>query len=241
MDDNYFITIFGWMHERLGLKSHEEKVYALIYSFSNNGENTCNTSQGTMARICNCGLNTVKRALIDLENKELIKSRDINRDGVKYKEYWVTDAFKDASSKIREKNDKNDKNGTLEENKDAVEIKDYIIKKYNQFYYEYCVNCENIPENINKDIKEKIMEIMNKFTVSEIENILKKYNKYVFENKNRKNNKTKTNDNYIYIINNFESWKCDKESPKSKNRFNNFKQRIYSAADIAELEKNFYA
>ena len=85
MDDNYFITIFGWMHERLGLKSHEEKVYALVYSFSNNGENTCNTSQKTISRMCNCGINTVKRALIDLEKKELIKKykKNSNTNGIR--------------------------------------------------------------------------------------------------------------------------------------------------------------
>lgn len=136
MDDNYFITIFGWMHERLGLKSHEEKVYALIYSFSNNGENTCNTSQGTMARMCNCGLNTVKRALIDLENKELIKSRDITRNGVKYKEYWVTDAFEYASSK--KKKEKIEKRKIKSKNRfNNCKSREYTNEEFDNFAKTY--------------------------------------------------------------------------------------------------------
>lgn len=101
LSDDYYITIFGWMHERLDLSVHEEKVYALIYGFSNNGENTCNTSQKTMSRMCNCGLNTVKRAINTLEQRGLIKSRDVIRGGVKYKEYWVTDECKNNVQDIK--------------------------------------------------------------------------------------------------------------------------------------------
>lgn len=227
MDDSYFITIFGWMHERLGLKSHEEKVYALVYSFSNNGENTCNTSQKTISRMCNCGINTVKRALIDLEKKELIKSRDVIRNNVKYKEYWVTDKYKEYISSNKQK----DENEQLEED---VEIKEKIINKYNIFYDEYCTYCEKAPQNIDKKTKESIMYVMNCNTIDEVKSALKNFNTYV-KDKNKK-----ARNNYIYILNNIASWKDEEKKRNTTNKFNNFKSRKFTATESIELEESFY-
>lgn len=228
LSDDYYITIFGWMHERLELSVHEEKVYALIYGFSNNGENTCNTSQKTMSRMCNCGLNTVKRALAELKNKGLIEDDDIYKNGIKYKEYRVTDNYKKYISSNKQK----DENEQLEED---VEIKEKIINKYNMFYDEYCTYCEKAPQNIDKKTKENIMCVMNCNTIEEVKSALKNFNAYI------KDKRKKAHNNYIYILNNIASWKDEEEKKRNTtNKFNNFKSRKLTATELIELEESFY-
>lgn len=73
MNNDAYYSIFRWMHSELLLNDKEEKVYAVIYSFSNTGENTCNASQSTIAELCNISVSSVKRALKSLEKKGMIE------------------------------------------------------------------------------------------------------------------------------------------------------------------------
>lgn len=73
MNNEAFYTIFRWMHSELLLNDKEEKIYAIIYSFSNTGENTCNAAVSTLAELGNMSASSVKRALKNLEKKGMIK------------------------------------------------------------------------------------------------------------------------------------------------------------------------
>lgn len=86
-DENYY-TIHGWMINRLGLKGIQLSLYAIIYGFSQDGENEyrgrtqylCDFTGGTSKP-------TVLKALQDLVDKGYLKKRDEVINGVRFVRY----------------------------------------------------------------------------------------------------------------------------------------------------------
>lgn len=68
-----FITIQSWMITDLNLKGNELLLYALIYGFSQDGQNTFNGSLNYMMTWLNCGKQTILNTLNSLIDKKLIK------------------------------------------------------------------------------------------------------------------------------------------------------------------------
>lgn len=86
-DENYY-TIHGWMINRLGLKGIQLSLYAIIYGFSQDGENEyrgrtqylCDFTGGTSKP-------TVLKALQELVDKGYLQKRDEVINGVRFVRY----------------------------------------------------------------------------------------------------------------------------------------------------------
>ena len=63
MKDGNYYTVYGWMINRLKLKGTTLQLYAVIYGFSENGENECSGSLAYLAETTGCTKQTVLNAL----------------------------------------------------------------------------------------------------------------------------------------------------------------------------------
>lgn len=88
--ENY-INIQGWMVADLRLKGNELLVYAIIYGFSQDGENRFTGSLSYLADWTNSTKQGVSNCLKSLVEKELIIKNDKVINGVKFCEYHATD------------------------------------------------------------------------------------------------------------------------------------------------------
>ena len=77
-DENY-ITIFGWMTNRLKLSGNELLVYALIFSFAKDGASEFHGSAGYIASALNMSRRTVVYTLKSLTDNGLIKKKTAGR------------------------------------------------------------------------------------------------------------------------------------------------------------------
>ena len=88
--DNNFISIQGWMVNRLNLKGNELLVYAIIYGFSQDGESRFTGSRRYLADWCGCAMKTVDNTLTSLVTKGLISKHDKTVNGVHLCDYSNT-------------------------------------------------------------------------------------------------------------------------------------------------------
>ena len=87
--NNNHYTIFGWMIHNLGLKDAKLVIYAIVYSFSQDGENEFYGGRKYMAEASARSLATVDRILVELEQDGLIKKAERENDGVSHCRYTV--------------------------------------------------------------------------------------------------------------------------------------------------------
>lgn len=87
--DESFYTVFKWMNTDLGLDLYERQVYAVIYSYSNNGENTYNSTISYMAGVTGISKRKIKYILDDFVEKGLIGKKDYYINNVKRCMYFV--------------------------------------------------------------------------------------------------------------------------------------------------------
>ena len=78
-DGNYYI-VYGWMINRLKLKGTTLQLYAVIYGFSEDGENECSGSLAYLAETTGCTKQTVLNALNKLEKLGYILKRQTRDD-----------------------------------------------------------------------------------------------------------------------------------------------------------------
>lgn len=90
MDKGGYIVIQDWML-RLDLDLTETMMYAVIYSFSQDGESTFRGSQAYLATKCKCSRAKVTRTLPKLVAMGLIEKTDRNINGIHLCEYSATD------------------------------------------------------------------------------------------------------------------------------------------------------
>lgn len=96
---NNFITVQGWMVEQLGLKSNELLAYALIHGFSQDGHSKFTGSVAYVQQWLGCARQTVFNTLQSLEEKGLIKKKEILQNGLKYCTYCAVVKKLDTQSK----------------------------------------------------------------------------------------------------------------------------------------------
>ena len=77
------------MIHKLGLKDAKLIVYAIVYSFSQDGENEFYGGRKYMAEASARSLATIDRMLVELENDGLIKKAERENDGVSHCRYTV--------------------------------------------------------------------------------------------------------------------------------------------------------
>lgn len=72
MNDENYITIQGWMVNRLGLTGNDLLTFAIIYGFSQDGEGEFKGSSKYIMGVLGCCRNTCDKSLIFLEENGLI-------------------------------------------------------------------------------------------------------------------------------------------------------------------------
>ena len=72
INDNNYYQVSGWMLNRLGLKSYELQAYAVIYGFTQDGQNWYTGSLAYLSTWLNCSRRTVINTLSSLVEKGLL-------------------------------------------------------------------------------------------------------------------------------------------------------------------------
>lgn len=83
-----FIAIQGWMVTELGLKGNSLLIYAIIYGFSQDGEQVFNGSLQYLADWTNSSKQSVINCLKKLVDDDLLGKNEKNINGVKFVEYY---------------------------------------------------------------------------------------------------------------------------------------------------------
>ena len=84
-----YVTVQGWMANELGLKGNELLIYAIIYGFSQDGENHFTGSLCYLSNWTNSTKQGVSKALKSLVNKGYLCKVDKVVNGVKFCEYYA--------------------------------------------------------------------------------------------------------------------------------------------------------
>jgi len=81
MNSDYYVTVQGWMVQRLKLQKNDLIIYAIIYGFSQDGESVYRGGDEYLAYASGLSLSTVRKILKRLMEKGLIvKSQEIVGD-----------------------------------------------------------------------------------------------------------------------------------------------------------------
>lgn len=87
-NENYF-QVSGWMVNELHLKGSELCVYAIIYGFTQDGDNWFEGTRQYLAEFTGISRTAVDGVLSRLQEKGLIEKKEIFRNGVKFNNYKV--------------------------------------------------------------------------------------------------------------------------------------------------------
>lgn len=90
INQNNFITIQGWMRTELDLKGNDLLVYAIIYGFSQTEDQKFTGGLQYLSDWCGATKQGILKNLKNLLDRGLIEKQDINKNGVKFVEYRVT-------------------------------------------------------------------------------------------------------------------------------------------------------
>lgn len=82
-------TVLDWMITDLGLKGHEIPTYAIIYGFTQDGENVFSGSRKYLADWLNVDIRSVGRILKSLTDKGVIIKKTKTINGVQFCDYWA--------------------------------------------------------------------------------------------------------------------------------------------------------
>lgn len=85
-DENYYV-VQAWMATRLNLKGIEKEIYAIIYSFTQNGEGVFDGSLTYLSELTGASTRTVMRSLDKLVERGLLEKQAKTINGVKLCEY----------------------------------------------------------------------------------------------------------------------------------------------------------
>lgn len=98
--DENFYTVLGWMLNVLDLKGNELIVFAIIYSFSQDGESEFTGSLTFLQSFANIkAQNTVMTMLKNLVDKKLILKREYLKDNVRRVAYRANLEYIDNKKK----------------------------------------------------------------------------------------------------------------------------------------------
>ena len=89
MKDSNYITIQGWMMNRLNLKANDLMLFAVIYGFSQDGSSEFSGSLKYIQDALNCSRNTAMKALNNLIGKGLINKRVKSINNITFNYYSI--------------------------------------------------------------------------------------------------------------------------------------------------------
>ena len=101
-NENY-IVIQGFMINELKLKGNDLMVYAIIYGFTQDGENWFEGSRQYLAEWCNSTTRGIAKNLESLVVKGLIEKRTVDINNVKFCHYRVVRQSSMEKTEIQKK------------------------------------------------------------------------------------------------------------------------------------------
>lgn len=94
------VTIHGWMINNLKLKGNELLIYAIIYSFTQDGEQWFKGNRSDLATWCNSTTKGIQKNLNRLVEKNLLLKKEIYVNNVKFCEYQTNFNFNNKAPQI---------------------------------------------------------------------------------------------------------------------------------------------
>lgn len=101
MDWNYYI-VFRWMRTALGLSGNELNAFALVYSYSQDGQGCYYGSLAETAELLGVSVRTARELLHGLAGKGLLVKEDTFVGGVKFCSYRVGKKFPEGGKNFPE-------------------------------------------------------------------------------------------------------------------------------------------
>ena len=145
-NENY-IVIQGFMINELKLKGNDLMVYAIIYGFTQDGENWFEGSRQYLAEWCNSTTRGIAKNLESLVVKGLIEKRTVDINNVKFCHYRVVRQSSGVGNKVHTPN---------EQSSYPPMNKVHTPQEQSSPY--------NIDNNIDNNIKNNINNVLNKST-----------------------------------------------------------------------------
>lgn len=96
-----YITVSGWMVNELKLKGNELLIFAIIYGFSQDGQQSFSGSLQYLADWCNSTKQGILKNLKSLCEKGFIRRNENVINGVKFVEYYATE-FNGVLNKVEQ-------------------------------------------------------------------------------------------------------------------------------------------
>lgn len=133
-----YITIQSFMVDELNLKGNELLVYAIIYGFSQNGEDKFTGSLQYIADWTNSTKQGILKCLKSLLEKGFIEKKEIFKNNIKFVEYYTTE-FNTIKQSLTENETK--LNGGIKQSltnniNNNIDNNIYINNKENKKYFE---------------------------------------------------------------------------------------------------------
>lgn len=97
---NNYITILGWMVTELGLNGSALLIYAIIYGFSQNGDDSYTGSRQYLADWTNTTKRNVTKVLNNLVENGLIFKEEKEKNGVKFCSYKTVSSSSPGVNKV---------------------------------------------------------------------------------------------------------------------------------------------
>lgn len=170
MKSESYITIQGWMRNELNLKGNDLLVYAIIYGFSQDGNNEFTGSLQYLADWCGATKQGVQKNLKNLLNLGLIKKREWERNSIKFCAYSCIPYNSVVQRGIQLSCTNNI------DNKKTIDNKLFISKDINNSQNPHFLELYNSTElpkvrKLSPKREKGIINILSKFTNEEIETV----------------------------------------------------------------------
>ena len=112
INNENFVTIYGWMRTKLNLKGNDLIVYAVIYAFTQSDEQGCKGGVQFLADWCGASRQGIWKNIRSLRSKGLIDEDTKTVNGVNSVYYYVTQLTEPVNS-VDEPVNSVDENGKL--------------------------------------------------------------------------------------------------------------------------------
>lgn len=135
-DTNYY-QISGWMINRLNLKGNELQAYAIIYGFTQDGQNWYTGSLAYLSDWLNCSSRTCINVLASLVEKGLLLKESWTEKGVPYTRYRANMAKLDFLAQTQKAKKKAPPKPAPAPELFPAEDKGEVEPKYSDIFEEY--------------------------------------------------------------------------------------------------------
>lgn len=181
MKSESYITVQGWMRNELNLKGNDLLVYAIIYGFSQDGNNEFTGSLQYLADWCGATKQGVQKNLKNLLNLGLIKKREWERNNIRFCAYSCIPYNSVVCRGVQLSCINNIDNKKTIDNK--LFISNDINNSQNPHFLEL-YNSTELPKvrKLSPKREKGIINICNKFTQEEIETVFNNIKKSDFLN-----------------------------------------------------------